>query len=410
MMEHEMRFTIILMILLQYFIVNCFGIIVQFDGGIQRTHTFVRHAACTACIILEPFDNKIGFDTVNLQPDHALVKIGGKSIKTDSTTTSAEMEYEGLVSGLQGLIEFMKEYENMNLVEATRSTIIVQGDCKTVISQMNGVSRPRKLESYHLKCQALLSDLSKYNVCFEHIPRQFNTLCDQLADRIILDQQEALFNSLLSDIKSFELESKESMLVLFPSVMNTLTDMIKNRSLKRHVCFSDRIEIYRWLLSISWSLHDHLCLLQLSEVFQNEIEVELSQEMTWPRQQVRSSIDNSLHDANPDRINDLIAEAVMYQIAALRMLGREKEANRRLKEAHRKLKIDTEDSSLFFPIVYRKLQESEHRHDIQFNKKVLSNIEIIADAVDMWFEINLNSTAIHNWTSGVWFPFIPCKI
>jgi hypothetical protein len=168
---YNLILVILLILLTRVVKTTCFGIIVQFDGGIQKTDDFLQHAACSACIILESFDTKIiGLDTINVGPGREIINLGGRSIIADATTTSAKVEYEGLVFGFQGLLSFLKWWETINSsIDISKSIIVVQGDCKNVVAQMNGVARPRKLESYHQKCQAILrSELSKYDIIFQH--------------------------------------------------------------------------------------------------------------------------------------------------------------------------------------------------------------------------------------------------
>lgn len=405
-MRIEMKTSILVFIVLKWSLLSSFGIIVQFDGGMQRTHDSLRHAACTACIILEPNDDKMNLDTIDVGLDLALIKLGGKLVKSDMFSTSAEIEYEGLLFGLLGLLEFMEHYYNESSVQRTGSTITIQGDCKNVISQMNGLARPRKLESYHRKCQDLISCRSKYHIYFQHVPRQFNIVCDYLANQIILDQQKNHFNNVISNINLLNLQSKEVKQNLFPNMVNNLVEMLTHSKLKRHLCFCDRIRIYRWLLALHWNVESYAHLLTFIEVYQHEVDVDLKQLMHTRGQQGKAIPDHSFHDCKSVLSYNLLAESIRYQIASLRMLGREKEAKQRLKEAHRKYNFDPIELCYRPDMFGAPLYKSEDQKVIQFDKQVDSNNQNITDAVKLWIDLNLKSAANVDWASGVWWTVV----
>uniref|UniRef100_A0A7S4T3B0 RNase H type-1 domain-containing protein n=1 Tax=Ditylum brightwellii TaxID=49249 RepID=A0A7S4T3B0_9STRA len=147
---------------------------------------------------------------------------------TDCRITSATVEYEALILGLNGLIRYfdMKDSSIIALLpdnvgdqsassqptpvspikrEEEHCIIIVRGDCKTVIDQMNGISLPRKQRRYFVQAKELLEKIEhKWNVhfVFEHVPRDQNILCDYICYKVaqmiqwraVLDMKRSIKN------------------------------------------------------------------------------------------------------------------------------------------------------------------------------------------------------------------------
>jgi len=140
-------------------------------------------------------------------------------------TTSQHAEYEGLLMGLEWLIEFLScqdgnqeilfgedlcnedgrdgdEFALRKPDQKGRALLTIEGDCKTVIDQLMGKSIPRKLESLHQRAERLLNKLGsmhlnnadsgvesnandQFQTKFRHIPRSQNPISDSLCNNLM---------------------------------------------------------------------------------------------------------------------------------------------------------------------------------------------------------------------------------
>ncbi|KAL3809026.1 hypothetical protein ACHAXA_010921 [Cyclostephanos tholiformis] len=146
------------------------------------------------------------------------IGIGGRFLPNTPHMTSATSEYEGMLLGLDWLersfssvFMFNKLSDPMDLVYDTK--LIIRGDCKLVINQLNSHSVSRKMEPHYNRAmtgiERIRSLYAEYhrrtmcehwgtpdislspslNVCFEHVPRKDNYLCDALCKMIINQKQ-----------------------------------------------------------------------------------------------------------------------------------------------------------------------------------------------------------------------------
>ena len=114
-----------------------------------------------------------------------IIALGSKPIPTYGQITSADVEYEGLLLGLNNLLHICEHDENFQ-----SEKVIIRGDCKMVIDQMNGVSVPRKQRSYYDEAKLIISKLEgihNMELNFEHVTRDQNELCDGMC-RVLLQQ------------------------------------------------------------------------------------------------------------------------------------------------------------------------------------------------------------------------------
>lgn len=206
-----------------------------------------RVASCAACL-LECRRQLDG--NVRPQKDR-IVAVGGKRLDNrDDIDNSAQVEYEGVLLALEGLQEWLsvttakastsqgvgkKQEESNNFANdaaspsgknnkhdsllpttipsmntpTTTLRVTVQGDCKTVIEQLQGKARTRKLQPEYDRVQALLQNHYPSYCCdqpnggggggrqnvrvhfrFEHIPRSENCICDRVSAKILHKQQQ----------------------------------------------------------------------------------------------------------------------------------------------------------------------------------------------------------------------------
>ena len=118
--------------------------------------------------------------------DGSLLAIGGSHLDLFPTTTSAEVEYAGLIYGLRELSQLLSgpSFTSHTITSRTGPMcVVVKGDCKTVIDQMNGKAKPRKQRVQYIEAQSLVQELSDKFECsctFEHVNRDKNKISDHL--------------------------------------------------------------------------------------------------------------------------------------------------------------------------------------------------------------------------------------
>ena len=163
----------------------------------------IRMGAETNDIVDDPIEESTAQTTIT----PTTIWLGGRSMPQGSLESSAEAEYEGLILCLEQAVLLFQNGQlrvlpansvtpgdndnnsnnntnnNNNNMAGRLSNIIIQGDCKTVIDQMRGKSRPRKLQSQYRRAQECLGQLrqaghSLLEFEFQHIPREENGLCD----------------------------------------------------------------------------------------------------------------------------------------------------------------------------------------------------------------------------------------
>ena len=151
--------------------------------------------------------------------DEKLIALCSKYIPNEISMTSADTEYDGLLLGLDYLINELSFHQStestVNIYELMEK-LIIRGDCKAVIDQIKLKSIPRKMESkYNLAMEKINSikelhskyhernnDVSGSNanvlsICLEHIPREYNTLCDAICKIVINHKQAEIVASII---------------------------------------------------------------------------------------------------------------------------------------------------------------------------------------------------------------------
>lgn len=119
-----------------------------------------------------------------------IIALCSRNIPISPFVTSADVEYDALLLGMECIQELTFE-SNENWKDMH---IIVKGDCRMVIDQMNGVSIPRKQKIYYDQISDLVVEITKkHNISFEfqHVNREFNQVCDEMCKAVILSQQKA---------------------------------------------------------------------------------------------------------------------------------------------------------------------------------------------------------------------------
>ena len=161
------------------------SLILHFDGSLrvpQDIHPDIVPSSVTSSF-LSPLPTCAA---ALFSADGELLALGGSHLELLPTTTSADVEYEGLIFGLQEVLHLFSESSFPALKWPI--SIIVKGDCKTVIDQMNERAKPRKQRIQYAQAKVLVQKLSeefKASLTFEHVSRDKNTICDHACRKIV---------------------------------------------------------------------------------------------------------------------------------------------------------------------------------------------------------------------------------
>jgi ribonuclease HI len=272
---------------------------VYFDGSLCHpvdptfpTHQQQRRASCAAFIQFDEASKNM---------------LGGRILQScSSLTTSAEVEYKALILGLEGLIQHWPE--NHSSAEASFHRVNVLGDCKTVIQQMNGGSRPRKTESLYRRAMeaagALQTRYPGVQFFFQHIPRTQNIVTDRLCSTILAEKQ--LRDDQAAVLALGSLGSDDALVDYLNSFLGKECNAL---------IYSRRPDFYRYLSRLASSNKEWHTLIKVGERWSNEIQ------NVWPR-------DSQMKD-------ELFVEALAIQLVGWEKLGNQKELlYRRRKHQH----------------------------------------------------------------------------
>lgn len=196
--------------------------------------------------------------------------IGGKYSPIEIIgMTSARSEYEGLLLGLDYLVAafsppipgYTPLLPDTNQLYSHNTTLIVRGDCKMVIDQMNSKSAPRKLEQhYNLAmskiqnicqlytdcCDQRLIDSAcrKLNVRYEHIRRELNYFCDTIC-KMIMNYVQVMYVRGIQAVIDAGRSEAENITKGFPIEMTLripfFKDAIREIRYNPHNCHSSRL-------------------------------------------------------------------------------------------------------------------------------------------------------------------------
>jgi ribonuclease HI len=138
--------------------------------------------------------------------------MGGKMLDLMPGMTSADVEYEGLLMGLDKVKIYLSDNQNMAslMASSTDPALTVKGDCKVIVDQFQGKSIPRKMETkYNIAiekmrsiqnlCAAYPQATKKLSVRFQHIPRDDNHLCDAIC-RLLVNQKQRSSVAFIHDL------------------------------------------------------------------------------------------------------------------------------------------------------------------------------------------------------------------
>ena len=168
---------------------------------------------------------------------------------------------------------------------AMEQQLIIRGDCKAVIDQLNSRSNPRKTEEYYTtameKIQRIRDRSSVMETSFEHVGRENNILCDTLCKLVLNIEQTRVVESIQDVICMGEAES-------ITKQITYTNNNVRKRSIKKncfvpksihyvtvieeiancsHICVSSRLALACLLSKSAVRTQDAAILSQLSGFF-----------------------------------------------------------------------------------------------------------------------------------------------
>jgi Reverse transcriptase-like len=216
------------------------------------------------------------------------------------------------------------------------TTVTIQGDCKTVVDQLRGRSRPRKLEAYCDRARWLIQQLP-WQFSYEYIPRGANLVCDRLCSTVLSQQEQGAYASARNELEAVWKTFHAARDVR--NLESPLSDFCK-----RHfgvgsslIPFSRRPPIYRDVASVASRIRDYAAMIRVGELLESDAKT------VWPSSSVQALVDILSPDVEsktavgsgastphlerePVGSQQLFFEGVVFQISGLRSLQRDKEA------------------------------------------------------------------------------------
>lgn len=286
--------------------------VLRFDGSYRANRDETcRAAACAASLkVMSPKTGTIGVQGDNdacwthrsgISHD-TTVCVGGRLLDPRSIESSGQAEYEGIILGLEMLHQCMDELllvppppsmddDTVRIVSSSRETvpweIRIEGDCKTVIRQLEGRARPRKLQASYDRARKLLDGIRRQfipttirenfqshaststegvpSVSFQHIPRHQNVLCDAVAGAIMEWEERCDAHAAVKGL--------DEIANLCADTEVSVSDEAERRIFPhaKHFCLSQRLALYRALADLSETHGDFRSLHMLGQRLEEEL-------------------------------------------------------------------------------------------------------------------------------------------
>lgn len=291
----------------------------QFDGSHRppRDHSFPTSSlsligTASACLsLVQPNIH----DSHEGDNNHATstLWLGGKAMLPGTVSNSAEAEYEGLLLGLGKTVNLLQDGQLFPTITTatttTKTLLVIEGDCKTVIDQLRESSRPRKLKSHYRRAQTYLDQIiqNDFGVTFQlqlnHIPRAENRLCDGICNVIrsqIIEQNAQ--QSALQCIQQLERSSMDATTILSRCIL----DQTRSKSL---IPYSKRPYLYHQLVMKVRGMSDDSCC-------QNLILIDIGERMELEAKTIWSKV-----PARQDDGKELQVHGIRLQIEGLQGLA-----------------------------------------------------------------------------------------
>ena len=348
----------------------------QFDGCYRPprdpgfpTVSHHRIAVCAACIgkvhVCECGDvreNSVNGNERSHEFEVTPLSVGAKKIPISIETTSQHAEYEGLLIGLEWLIEYFSDQEKNekdlfgdDIIDddisygeevrlqqdkhKTRVLVTIEGDCKTVIDQLSGRSVPRKLESLHQRAKLLIDKLysmhittdvsnrqsnvdSYFDVEYQHIPRSRNSISDGLCNNLMSIISAKSWIDNIHKLEKFEKEISEQRLSSSqtPTKSFSLSKIFEN--VTRTTKHSLRPPLYEIFANFAAETKNYELLVEIGERL---VEEEAHRNANTKARQRRGN--QSCKNSIGSPVSTLLKRAgIKYQIRGWEAMGNQKRA------------------------------------------------------------------------------------
>jgi len=267
--------------------------------------------------------------------DDALVFAGGTVFDGNVVRTSGHAEYEALLFGLEQLTTTLLNGTHSDPQRRMIERLVIQGDCKTVIHQLSGRSRARKLERYQQRASELLRTLRPcfVEIAFEHIHRSKNKLCDAMAAYIVRQQQLIALKLAWGELADLEGCMATRAAYTEDAKRTSKTSLLSN-FWKRHqpvVPLSRRPAFYRRMATMaSAGAGEAADLAWIGTSLQSDSEV-MAKAMRPYRHNISRIGDESGNDIGGENgeishADQMLAEAALYHMVGLKALKKDKQA------------------------------------------------------------------------------------
>jgi hypothetical protein len=279
------------------------SLVLQFDGSLRPprepivgfTYTSVdgsyKLASCAAAL-----------HRTNNEGEEVLISLGGRLLPLIPGMTSADTEYEGLLLGLDWLIGELSSVDNNSILLELLGqdpTLIIRGDCKTIIDQLILRSAPRKVEvKYKLATERIdtiqqlhqqrnqmagdvsLSLVPELSIRFEHVLRDKNRLCDAICKLTINHKQANIVEKIHELIrrgasmpvadpssKSPKSNKKNKQLVTTNEFLQQAVNMICEDDQSVLLCHSSRLALTCELTKVAMQQKETVILSRIADFF-----------------------------------------------------------------------------------------------------------------------------------------------
>ena len=179
----------------------------------RRINSSACIPSCSACCFIDrsPNNNWNNDNNCSSTDDLDLLAIGAKCLSKSSCLSSAHAEYEGVILGLEMLIQLLSKCINhddsiSHIYTDSKCEVIIRGDCKTVIQQLQEVSVSRKLMAQYERYLGLkrcllhsLSGIMDISLSYQLISREDNEFADYVGRKITYCVQDSLYEHLYDD-------------------------------------------------------------------------------------------------------------------------------------------------------------------------------------------------------------------
>jgi ribonuclease HI len=243
---------------------SALSLVLQFDGSFRPPKDFgfpttMRKLPSCSSAILSDGDEKV-------------LALGGKLVPYNVGMTSADVEYDGLLVGLEWL---GKQEDDWWTKHAVSKTLTIRGDNKAIIDQLSGSALPRKLLSKHEYGQSIFENINKHftTINYQHVLRHQNVLCDSVCCDIIQLSVSRILNAFQADLEACtnEAPSDETDKRKRKSTTSPLASLIQSYLNDASVIpHSIRPAILQQLIGKAESLNDGFALVVIGDMMESE--------------------------------------------------------------------------------------------------------------------------------------------